>query len=325
MSTTASAADLVLSRDAFGRAHVFVVGDVMLDRYWFGDVDRISPEAPVPVVSVAHSEERAGGAANVACNVDALGARCTLLSVTGDDEAGRRLTEILAETGINTVLMVDARAETTVKLRILSRNQQLLRADFESSPDHEVLRGCLRQFHGHLPDVDVVLMSDYGKGGLYHIREMIAASVQAGKPVIVDPKGSDFERYRNASMLTPNIKEFEQVVGSCDGEQETELKARRLMEELDIGAVLLTRGEHGMCLYPRGADRIERGAAAMDVYDVSGAGDTVIGACAVASAAGLNPEQMLLLANAAAGIVVSKLGTATATFDELAGTLGGSN
>nr|MDJ0955639.1 PfkB family carbohydrate kinase [Arenicellales bacterium] len=189
LSTTGSADRLMLSRDTFAGVHVLVVGDVMLDRYWFGDVDRISPEAPVPVISVDHSEEKAGGAANVAANVSALGAQCTLLSVTGDDDAGKKLSQILAESGIKPILLVDEQAETTVKLRILSKNQQLLRADFEKPPPHEVLKGCLHQYEQNLSTADVVLISDYGKGGLYHIKEMISAAQEAGKPVIVDPKG----------------------------------------------------------------------------------------------------------------------------------------
>ena len=189
----------MLSRDAFAGVHVLVVGDVMLDRYWFGDVDRISPEAPVPVISVGHSEEKAGGAANVAANVSALGAQCTLLSVTGDDDAGKKLSEILGKSGIKPVLLVDEQAETTVKLRILSKNQQLLRADFERPPPHEVLKGCLHKFNHYLPAADVVLISDYGKGGLYHIKEMISSARAADKPVIVDPKGIDFSELKGAA------------------------------------------------------------------------------------------------------------------------------
>ena len=169
----------MLSLGAFEHVHVLVVGDVMLDRYWFGNVDRISPEAPVPIIAIGQSEERAGGAANVALNVAALGAQCTLLSVTGNDDAGRTLASIVSDSGINPVLLVDEQADTTVKLRILSKNQQLLRADFEKPPAHEVLSGCLRQFEERLPVADVVLISDYGKGGLYHIKEMISAAVAA--------------------------------------------------------------------------------------------------------------------------------------------------
>jgi len=307
----------MFSQDTLRQVHIFVVGDVMLDRYWFGDVDRISPEAPVPVISVNRKEERAGGAANVAANIAALGAQCTLLSVTGNDDAGKRLAEILADTNIHPILLVDEQAGTTVKLRVLSKNQQLLRADFEKPPAYESLRGCRSQFEQQLPSMDVVLISDYGKGGLYHIKDMISAAVAAGKPVIVDPKGSDFERYCNATMITPNIRELEQVVGPCRNEQALNEKALNLIEDLRINTLLVTRGEHGMSLYQHGGDAIHCEAAARDVYDVSGAGDTVIGACAVAIAVGLSPEQMLGLANTAAGVVVAKLGTATATFNEI--------
>lgn len=307
----------MLATATFRSVHVFVVGDVMLDRYWFGGVDRISPEAPVPVVSVERSEERAGGAANVAANVAALGARCTLLSVTGADEAGRKLAEILARSGIDPILLVDEQADTTVKLRILSKNQQLLRADFERPPAHEVLGSCLDQFGKRLSGVDIVLISDYGKGGLYHIRDMISAARAAGKPIVVDPKGTDFSRYAGASMITPNLKELEQVVGPCREETELAAKAADLIRKLGIDSLLVTKGEHGMSLYNGDGRAIHRQATARDVYDVSGAGDTVISACAVAMAAGLTSEQMLELANAAAGIVVGKLGTATASVSEI--------
>lgn len=305
----------------FENVHILVVGDVMLDRYWFGNVERISPEAPVPVITVEHSEERAGGAANVAANIAALGAQCTLLSVIGNDDAGTSLAGILGRSGITPVLTVDDQAETTVKLRILSKNQQLLRADFEKPPAHEVLGGCLQQYKQQLPVVDLVLISDYGKGGLYHIKEMISAAAGADKPVIVDPKGVDFSRYCNASMITPNLKEFERVVGSVANEQDLGTKAVELIGSLGITSLLVTKGEQGMSLYFEDGKVIHREATERDVYDVSGAGDTVISACAVATAAGWSHENMLQLANAAAGVVVGKLGAATASFEEVAGLL----
>ena len=311
----------MLSQDTFAGVHVLVVGDVMLDRYWFGDVDRISPEAPVPVISVDHSEEKAGGAANVAANVSALGAQCTLLSVTGDDDAGKKLSEILAESGIKPILLVDNQAETTVKLRILSKNQQLLRADFEKPPPHEVLKGCLHQYEQHLRAADVVLISDYGKGGLYHIKEMISAAQAANKPVIVDPKGVDFSRYTNATMVTPNLKELQQIVGAITSEEELAKKASGLIGELSIGSLLVTKSEQGMSLYFEDGNAIHCEATERDVYDVSGAGDTVISACAVAAAAKWPYDHMLQLANTAAGIVVGKLGAATASYEEVAGFL----
>jgi len=294
----------------------------MLDRYWFGSVDRISPEAPVPVINVAHTEERAGGAANVAANIAALGAQCTLLSVTGNDAAGKTLAKILDQPGIDAVLKMDDQAQTTVKLRVLSKNQQLLRADFEAPPTHEVLGRCLDEFRRRLSKTDIVLISDYGKGGLHHIRDMIATANAANTQVIVDPKGDDFARYANASMITPNLNELEKVVGPSSDEAGLNTKAVKLVNELNIGALLVTRSEHGMSLYFGDGRTIHRDAAVRDVYDVSGAGDTVISACAVATAAGLDHEKMLQFANTAAGIVVAKLGTAVADIDEVAAQLG---
>jgi rfaE bifunctional protein kinase chain/domain len=312
----------MLSRQTFAAVRVLVVGDVMLDRYWFGSVDRISPEAPVPVINVAHTEERAGGAANVAANIAALGAQCTLLSVTGNDAAGNTLAKILDQPGIDAVLHVDDQAQTTVKLRMLSQNQQLLRADFEAPPTHEILGSCLNEFRQRVSGADIVLISDYGKGGLYHIRDMITAANAANTQVIVDPKGDDFARYANASMITPNLKELENVVGPGSDEAELNKKTVKLINELHIDTLLVTRGEHGMSLYFGDGRSIHCDAAARDVYDVSGAGDTVISACAVASAAGLAHEEMLQFANTAAGIVVAKLGTAVAGIDEVVEQLG---
>jgi len=312
----------MLSSQTFAAVRVLVVGDVMLDRYWFGSVDRISPEAPVPVINVSHTEERAGGAANVAANIAALGAQCTLLSVTGNDIAGKSLAKILDQSGIDAVLHVDDQAQTTVKLRVLSKNQQLLRADFEAAPTHEVLGSCLAEFRQRVSAADIVLISDYGKGGLYHIRDMITAAKEANTPVVVDPKGADFARYENASMITPNLKELENIVGTGLDEAELNKKAVELINLLNIGNLLVTRSEHGMSLYFGDGRSIHRDAATRDVYDVSGAGDTVISACAVATAAGLAHEQMLRFANTAAGIVVAKLGTAVAEIDEVTAQLG---
>ncbi len=301
----------------FANIRVLVVGDVMLDRYWFGDVVRISPEAPVPVVSVAKREERAGGAANVARNVAALGARCTLLSVVGDDEAGEALGRILSEGDVDHHLLVDPQTSTTVKLRIVSRNQQLLRADFERKPTHEVLGQCLDQFQSLLGSSDVVVISDYGKGGLVHVAAMIDMARGHGVAVVVDPKGADFTRYRGATLITPNLRELEAVVGSCADETELERKARVLLAELSFEALLITRSEKGMNLFGRDGFVVHSPARAREVYDVSGAGDTVIAVMATALAARLPHEQALELANAAAGIVVGKLGTAVATRAEL--------
>lgn len=297
-------------------ARILVVGDVMLDRYWFGEVSRISPEAPVPVVKVEKSEERPGGAANVARNCAALGARAMLLSVVGTDEAGNILTRLMTEAGIESSLHEDPGLNTTVKLRVIGRQQQLLRIDFENSPDHEVLQAKLNEFAQRLADCDVVILSDYGKGGLTHITEMIRLARAAGKPVLVDPKGDDYARYAGATLLTPNRAELREVVGRWQNDAELESKAQRLRTELGLTALLVTRSEEGMTLFSA-SGRHHEAAVAREVYDVSGAGDTVIATLAVMLGSGLPLEQALRLANRAAGIVVGKLGTATCSLDEL--------
>ncbi|OIQ99719.1 D-beta-D-heptose 7-phosphate kinase [mine drainage metagenome] len=298
------------------KSRVLIVGDVMLDRYWFGEVSRISPEAPVPVVKVERVEERPGGAANVARNVAALGARATLLSVVGADEAGTTLARLLAVDGIATSLHQDAQLSTTVKLRVIGRQQQLLRIDFETSPNHEVLRAKLAEFEQRLADCDVVILSDYGKGGLAHIAQMIDLARTAGRPVLVDPKGEDYRRYAGATLLTPNRSELREVVGRWSSEAELEAKVAALRRELDVGALLVTRSEEGMTLFGE-AGRVHEPAVAREVYDVSGAGDTVIATLAVMLASGLDLAPAMRLANHAAGVVVGKLGTATCTLAEL--------
>ena len=297
-------------------ARILIVGDVMLDRYWFGEVSRISPEAPVPVVKVEKVEERPGGAANVARNCAALGAQVALLSVVGADEAGKTLARLMADANIDTSLHEDVMLNTTVKLRVISRQQQLLRIDFENTPDHEVLRAKLADFSARLADCDVVILSDYGKGGLTHIGEMIELARAKGKPVLVDPKGDDYRRYAGATLLTPNRSELREVVGRWQDEADLELKAQRLREALDLTALLVTRSEEGMSLFSAAGVRHEA-AVAREVYDVSGAGDTVIATLAVMLASGLPLSQALFLANRAAGIVVGKLGTATCSLEEL--------
>ena len=298
------------------QARVLIVGDVMLDRYWFGEVSRISPEAPVPVVKVERIEERPGGAANVARNVSALGARATLLSVVGADEAGTALARLLAADGIATSLHQDAQLSTTVKLRVIGRQQQLLRIDFETWPNHEVLRAKLAEFEQRLADCDVVILSDYGKGGLAHIAQMIDLARTAGKPVLVDPKGEDYRRYAGATLLTPNRTELREVVGRWSSEAELEAKVAALRRELGVGALLVTRSEEGMTLFGE-AGRVHEPAVAREVYDVSGAGDTVIATLAVMLASSLALASAMRLANRAAGVVVGKLGTATCTLAEL--------
>jgi rfaE bifunctional protein kinase chain/domain len=305
--------------DTLKRARVLVVGDVMLDRYWFGDVSRISPEAPVPVVKVGRIEERLGGAANVARNIAALGAQAALLSVTGRDEAGDCLARLLAEESIKAVLHHDAGISTTIKLRVIGRQQQLLRIDFETQPSHEVLASALADFEALLPESDVVILSDYGKGGLAHIGRMIELANLAGKPVLVDPKGDDYARYRNATLLTPNKAEFRDVAGSWKGEEEFAAKAQQLRRELNLQALLVTRSEEGMTLYREGTVLHEH-AQTREVFDVSGAGDTVIATLGVMLAGGADLGEAMRVANRAAGIVVGKLGTAVVHSEELFGT-----
>ena len=220
---------------------ILVVGDVMLDRYWFGEVLRISPEAPVPVVKVERTEERPGGAANVARNCAALGARVALLSVVGADEAGQNLARLMKDSGIECSLHEDAKLSTTVKLRVVGRQQQLLRIDFENAPDHEVLQAKLADFQARLTACDVVILSDYGKGGLTHITEMIRLARAAGKKVLVDPKGEDYARYAGATLLTPNRAEMRQVVGRWKDDADLAQKATRLRTELKLEALLVTR------------------------------------------------------------------------------------
>ena len=303
-------------RSRVAAARVLVVGDVMLDRYWFGDVDRISPEAPVPVVKITRSEERPGGAANVARNAAALGAATTLLSVTGADEAGATLERLLAAEKVRTSFHRDPALPTTVKLRVLARQQQLLRIDFETAPSHEVLATKLADYDRLLPECDVVILSDYGKGGLTHIATMIARARAAGKRVLVDPKGEDWARYRGATIVTPNRSEFRQVAGRWRDDAELAAKAQALRAELDLEALLVTRSEEGMSLYTAGGAQ-HIAAQAREVFDVSGAGDTVIAAVGVLMGAGADVGAAVRIANAAASVVVGKLGTAVVTPDEL--------
>ena len=299
-------------------ARLLVVGDIMLDRYWFGEVERISPEAPVPVVKIERHEERPGGAANVARNIAALGAQATLLSVVGRDEAGDCLTRLLDQERISAILHRDAAVSTTVKLRVVGRQQQLLRIDFETQPSHEILLAALADFEEKLPHCDAVILSDYGKGGLTHIERMIELANQAGKKVLADPKGDDYGRYRNATLITPNRSEFRLVAGGWKGEDALTRKVEQLRHALNLQALLLTRSEEGMTLY-RDHHVEHEAAQALEVYDVSGAGDTVIATMGVALAAGAEFSEALRLANRAAGIVVGKLGTAVVHHEELFG------
>jgi rfaE bifunctional protein kinase chain/domain len=303
-------------RERIDAARLLVVGDVMLDRYWFGDVERISPEAPVPVVRIARAEERPGGAANVARNVAALGARANLLSVTGDDEAGRVLERLLDGERIETLFLRDPALHTTVKLRVIGRQQQLLRIDFETAPSGAVLASKLADFERLLAGTKLVILSDYGKGGLTHIATMIGHARAAGKRVLVDPKGDDWERYRGATVMTPNRNEFRQVVGRWRDEADMSRRAQALRRSLALDALLVTRSEEGMSLYSD-AGTLTIPAQAREVYDVSGAGDTVIATLGTLLAAGAPLPDAVHIANAAAGVVVGKLGTAVVTPDEL--------
>jgi D-glycero-beta-D-manno-heptose-7-phosphate kinase len=297
-------------------ARVLVVGDVMLDRYWFGNVERISPEAPVPIVHVQRTEERPGGAANVARNVAALGGQATLLSVVGDDEAGRSLLSLLEKERVKTIFHQDTQLPTTVKLRVIGRQQQLMRIDFETPPSREVLEDKLEDFESLVDGVDVVILSDYGKGSLTHVTKMIDAAKRHGKRVLIDPKGDDFSKYRGATMLTPNRGEFREVAGRWVNETELAKKAAAVREQYNFEALLVTRSEEGMSLFTEN-EAVHEPTQAREVYDVSGAGDTVIATIALMLAAGASMTDAMRIANRAAGVVVGKLGTATVTQQEL--------
>lgn len=305
-----------ISKESLHLARVLVVGDVMLDRYWYGAVDRISPEAPVPVVRVTREEERNGGAANVAYNVVTLGAQASLLTVVGDDEASHKLEALVAHTGIQTHFGRDAQLKTTVKLRVIGRQQQLLRMDFENTPQSEILATQTATFIDLLPSHQAVLFSDYGKGGLAHVSDMIARAQVAGKPILIDPKGSDYSRYQGADVITPNRAELQQVIGSWASEPELHAKAQNLRQQLKLQAVLLTRSEEGMTLFDAQGS-LHVSAQAREVFDVTGAGDTVIATMAALVAAGYSLREALPLANRAGGLVVGKFGTATVSYEEL--------
>lgn len=307
---------MTISKQQMAAAQVLVVGDVMLDRYWYGAVDRISPEAPVPVVRVTREEDRNGGAANVAYNVATLGAQASLLTVVGEDEASHKLEALVAQTGIQPHFGRDADLKTTVKLRVIGRQQQLLRLDFENTPKSELLASQTAAFENLLPRHGAVLFSDYGKGGLGHITDMMARARAIGKPILVDPKGHDYARYQGATVITPNRAELQQVIGAWSTEDELRTKANALREQLHLDAVLLTRSEEGMTLFDAQGE-LHVSAQAREVFDVTGAGDTVIATLAALVAAGLCLRDAVPIANRAGGIVVGKFGTATVNYDEL--------
>lgn len=298
-------------------ARILIVGDVMLDRYWFGEVNRISPEAPVPVVRVERREERLGGAANVARNAATLGAQTGLLGVIGQDEAGAVVEGLLTDLGISSYLNRDPAISTIIKLRVIGRQQQLVRVDFEDAPTDTVLRDKLTQFNALIDKYDVIILSDYAKGSLVNVADMISVGKKLGKRILVDPKGDDFARYKGASILTPNRSELIRIIGNWKSEEELTTKAQNLRRSLDLEALLLTRSEEGMTLY-QDNEVVNFPAVAREVFDVSGAGDTVIATLAVMLGNGVELKEAVRIANLAGGIVVGKLGTATVTREELA-------
>ena len=298
-------------------SRILVVGDLMLDRYWFGDVERISPEAPVPVVQVNTAEERMGGAGNVARNVNALGGKSGLIGVLGDDSAGFALRQIAEQCEISHNLVVDAEMPTCVKQRIVARHQQLLRADFEQTPNSSAVNQLVDQVSREIEHYDVMVLSDYGKGSLSRVSDLIQLGVEKQKPVLVDPKGADFSRYRGAYLVTPNLKELELVAGKVQDDTDLDEKASRVVREYQLGNLLVTLSERGMKLFSKNGESLHSPARSREVFDVSGAGDTVIGVMAMCVGAGLNMSRALHYANIAAGIVVSRLGTATASIADM--------
>ena len=302
--------------EKLARSRVLVVGDVMLDRYWFGEVERISPEAPVPIVRVARREDRLGGAANVARNIVALGGQATLVGVVGNDEPGDHIAQLLAEDGVADRMVRDATLPTTLKMRVLGRQQQMLRIDFEETPADSALNEVDDAVRALLAEHDVLVLSDYAKGVLARVPALIALAREAGVPVLVDPKGDDYQRYQGAALVTPNRAEMQQAVGRWRTEEELAERAQALREQLHLEALLVTRSEQGMTLFTQ-AGRNHVDAQAHEVFDVSGAGDTVLATLAVMRAAGLDWPEAMDWANRAGGIVVGKLGTSIVTAGEL--------
>lgn len=309
----------MLTIPSLENARVLVAGDVMLDRYWHGDTGRISPEAPVPVVRIGGEELRLGGAGNVALNLAAVGASVTLVGVIGDDEAGERVRELFAEAGVDARLLGSNGRPTIAKLRVISRNQQLIRLDFEQSFDAEgafdrdaFLAGCTEL----LDEVGAVVCSDYGKGTLAAVDALIGAARARSVPVLVDPKGTDWRRYSGATLITPNLSEFAAVAGASEDDDDLAARAERLRAELSLEALVVTRSERGMSLF-RAGGTTHMPTQAREVFDVTGAGDTVIALLAAGLAAGETLEEAAALANLGAGVVVGKVGTATASMAEL--------
>jgi D-beta-D-heptose 7-phosphate kinase/D-beta-D-heptose 1-phosphate adenosyltransferase len=302
---------------SFDKARVLVVGDLMLDRYWHGPASRISPEAPVPVVHVSDIEERPGGAGNVALNIARLGAQCTVLGLTGDDDAANALEKSLQAARVNTRFIRLQENATVTKLRVMSRHQQLIRLDFEDGFIGQNISGEEAEFASLLDEHDIVVCSDYGKGSLRNVQSLIALCREKKIPVLIDPKGTDFDKYAGASLVTPNLSEFEAIVGECANEEELVEKGQQLCEQCNFDALLITRSEHGMTLIQNDEEVFHLPTRAREVYDVTGAGDTVISTLAAALAAGDDIHNAVALANLAAGIVVGKLGTASVSQEEL--------
>lgn len=301
----------------FNSAHVLVLGDVMLDRYWMGDTSRISPEAPVPVVKVGDIEERAGGAGNVAINIAALGANASVVGLTGKDDAANSLVKLMEQAGVDSHFSQDATHATVTKLRVLSRNQQLIRLDFEDGFPNNNNEQLLEIFNKQISNVGAVILSDYGKGTLQDCQSFIQQASAHQIPVLVDPKGSDFSKYKGATIITPNLSEFEEVVGHCKTDEDIVTKGTSLLEDLNLSALLITRSEKGMTLLQRDKEAIHLPTRAREVYDVTGAGDTVISVLAASLAAGVDLAEATMLSNLGAGVVVNKIGTATVSQDEL--------
>jgi len=306
-----------LSIPDFSKGKTLVIGDLMLDRYWSGGANRVSPEAPVPVVHIQEIEERPGGAGNVALNIAALGGVVTLMGVVGDDPEGEVLQGQLESQGVSCQFQHEAGMRTSTKLRVLSRHQQLIRLDFEEPMDNLSFESLLDQFQSMLSDCGAVILSDYGKGTLSEVRQMIQLARAAGKPVLIDPKGTDFDKYRGATLMTPNLSEFEAVVGQCGSSEEIVEQGGQLRQQLGMEALLITRSEEGMTLLCEGEGPFHHPTHAREVYDVTGAGDTVIATLAAGIAAGASRQDAAAVANLAAGIVVGKLGTATTSVAEL--------
>lgn len=302
--------------DKVNKSKVLVIGDVMLDRYWFGEVDRISPEAPVPVVRVAKREDRLGGAANVARNIASLGAQVTLFGLVGKDESGQTVQSLAAKDGIHSAVILDESIHTILKMRVLGRQQQLLRIDFEEKPNKQLLDKLLSDVARVIHDYDVIVLSDYAKGALSQVQEIILLANKHKKIVLVDPKGHDYQQYHGASIMTPNKSEMAQAVGHWDTEEDLYQKAQKLRQSLNLDALLVTRSEEGMSLFSAdGAQHVS--ANAHEVFDVSGAGDTVLATLAVCKAAGLDWAHSMNWANRAGAVVVGKLGTSVVTPQEL--------